>query len=103
MEKRQSCRSCCDIRGCFMTHRQAIAIALVVAAFLTCWNLHLGPLSDWDEAWHAKIALDMERSGHWLAYDFDGVVDSGAMKPPLCFWVMGLLMRCLGPTALAVR
>lgn len=83
--------------------RQVVFVAGVIAAVFVLPRLGAPPLHDWDEAWYAKIALDLQQSGHWWSYSYDDELESGARKPPLCFWIMMLAFRALGPTELAVR
>jgi len=80
-----------------------VGIVLVLGLSVVFWNLRQWPLANWDEAWYAKIALDMAREGRWLSYDMDGDMGGVALKPPLCYWAMVVAFKCLGPTVLAVR
>jgi 4-amino-4-deoxy-L-arabinose transferase-like glycosyltransferase len=77
--------------------------ALAIASLVTFWHLGTAPLADWDEACHAKIALDMQRTGEWLVYASDGEINPWSSKPPLSFYAMLASFRLLGVTELAVR
>jgi hypothetical protein len=45
----------------------AIVLAAILLASVTVgWDLGTAPLADWDEGHHAKLALDMQRTGEWL-------------------------------------
>ncbi len=80
-----------------------VGVALLLAAFVTLCNLAHAPLHDWDEAWHAIVALEMVRSGAWVAYTEDGELTTAAHKPPLYLWLMAASFRLLGPTTFAAR
>jgi 4-amino-4-deoxy-L-arabinose transferase-like glycosyltransferase len=78
-------------------------LGALLGAFFTFSNLTIQPLHDWDEAWHAGIALDIARQGSWLAYTEDGVLSTAALKPPLYLWALAASFHVFGPTEFAAR
>ena len=91
-----------------MTRRALPTVAIVLAAILLAsvtvgWDLGTGPLADWDEGHHAKLALDMQRTGEWLVYGLDGEVEPWSVKPPLFYYALAGAMALLGTTETAVR
>jgi len=80
-----------------------VALSVLIASFFVFWGLHRPPLHPWDEAWYARIALEMVRGGDWLVYYSDGEVDPAVLKPPLGFWAMAAAFKVLGPTEFAAR
>jgi 4-amino-4-deoxy-L-arabinose transferase-like glycosyltransferase len=79
------------------------SIGAAVAAVLVFWGLGRNTLSAWDEAWYARIALEMVRGGDWLVYNIDGRPDPEVYKPPLGIWITALCFSALGPTEFAAR
>jgi 4-amino-4-deoxy-L-arabinose transferase-like glycosyltransferase len=91
-----------------MPRRALPTVAIVIAAILLAsatvgWDLGTAPLADWDEGHHAKVALDMLRTGDWLVYAVDGEVEPWSVKPPAFYWMLAGVMELLGPTETAVR
>jgi 4-amino-4-deoxy-L-arabinose transferase-like glycosyltransferase len=89
--------------GWVRTPAGCAAVGGLVASFFVFWGLWRPPLHAWDEAWYAKIALEMVRRGEWWITWNDGAPDPSLLRPPLCLWVIGGLYRLLGPTELATR
>jgi 4-amino-4-deoxy-L-arabinose transferase-like glycosyltransferase len=96
------------------------ALDLVLLAVLAGWlaSVHAAhpALVDPDEPRSAIIARLMVERGDWLAphlpavfhhnyprYPMEGDLFAYWDKPPLFFWLAGLAMKALGPTALAAR
>lgn len=86
-----------------MTPTTVTLLALVGALLTVMSNLGTMPLHDWDEAWHARIALEIAREGTWLNFTENGDITTAAVKPPLYFWGMATAFRLLGPTEFAAR
>jgi 4-amino-4-deoxy-L-arabinose transferase-like glycosyltransferase len=86
-----------------MTPALTVCLAVAIAGLFVFSNLGSEPLTDFDEAWHASIALDIERSNEFLRYTEDGKLTSASVKPPLYFWGMALAFRLLGPSEFAAR
>lgn len=88
-----------------MTTPVVVMLALLLSGAVTFSNLAFNPLNDWDEAWHARVALDIARNNTFLTYTDDGELHYAlaSAKPPLYFWLMALSIKLLGPTELAVR
>jgi 4-amino-4-deoxy-L-arabinose transferase-like glycosyltransferase len=86
-----------------MTPAVTVCLAVAMAGLFVFSGLGSEPLTDFDEAWHALIALDIERSGDFLSYTEDGRLTGASVKPPLYFWGMALSFRMLGPSEFAAR
>lgn len=86
-----------------MTPALTVFLAVAIAGLFVFANLGSEPLTDFDEAWHALIALDIERTNSFLAYTEDGRITTASVKPPLYFWGMALSFRMLGPSEFAAR
>lgn len=86
-----------------MTPVLAVFLSIAIAGLFVFSNLGGEPLTDFDEAWHAIIALDIERSNDFLCYNEDGKLTTASVKPPLYFWAMALCFRMLGPSEFAAR
>lgn len=80
-----------------------VVVALTVGLFVGFWDLGGAPLENWDEGHHAKVALDMRRTGEWLVYALDGEVERANLKPPLLFYALAGSFTALGPTEFAAR
>ncbi len=92
-----------SVAGWWRTAGGCAALGASIAAFFAFCGLDRPPLHAWDEAWYAKVALEMVRGGEWwIAYN-DGVPDPWLLRPPLTLWALGALYRLLGPTELATR
>lgn len=74
-----------------------------MAGVLAFWDLGAHPMRDYDEAWHARIALDIARNDRWFTYLDEGQLTPAALKPPLYLWTMAASFRFLGPSELAAR
>lgn len=89
----------------------ALALPLpLVLALVALWttliafsNLGYEALYDWDEGWHARIALDIARHDTFINYSDGGELNTAARKPPLYFWAMALAIKAIGPHEFAIR
>lgn len=86
-----------------MTPALTVFLSIAIAGLFVFSNLGGEPLTDFDEAWHAIISLDIERSNDFLRYSEDGKLTTASVKPPLYFWAMALCFRMLGPSEFAAR
>ncbi|MBI5865370.1 MAG: glycosyltransferase family 39 protein [Planctomycetes bacterium] len=86
-----------------ITPALTVLVSVAIAGLFVFSNLGSPPLADFDEAWHALIALDIERTGEFLAYTEDGRNTTASVKPPLYFWAMALCFRAMGPSEFAAR
>lgn len=86
-----------------MTPALTVFLSIAIAGLFVFSNLGGEPLTDFDEAWHAIIALDIEQTNDFLCYKEDGKLTTASVKPPLYFWAMALCFRVLGPSEFAAR
>lgn len=88
-----------------MTRPVVVLLAVFLSSALTFSNLAFNPLNDWDEAWHARVALDIARNNTFLTYTDDGEIHYAlaSTKPPLYFWLMAISIKWIGPTEFAIR
>ena len=54
-----------------------------------------------DEGRYASVAMHMVDGGGWLVPEFKG--QPHLTKPPLTYWLIGVSIKALGPSSLAVR
>lgn len=82
------------------------ALLLCLIGVLYIYVLKLGTphaVYLWDESIYANNSLEMERSGNYLVYTVDGVVDHHNSKPPLVLWMQVLSYKIFGYNELALR
>jgi 4-amino-4-deoxy-L-arabinose transferase-like glycosyltransferase len=77
--------------------------ALLLAALMLPWFVHLGVSSLWDanEAFYAETPREMMVTGDYLAPRFN--FEPRVQKPPLTYWIVLLSYRAFGVGEFAVR
>jgi 4-amino-4-deoxy-L-arabinose transferase-like glycosyltransferase len=73
----------------------------VIAATLYLTGLGAAPFVDAPEGFHAEIAREMVRDGHWVTPRLDGV--RYFEKPPLLYWILAGLFQLGGVTPFVAR
>lgn len=79
----------------------ALAAVLVVAGFLMFWNLGVGSLQPWDEAWYASLGRNLLQNSNplFLEYNQRTFID----HPPLGFQLRAISLAVLGESTFAAR
>lgn len=79
----------------------ALAVLLLAAIFLMFWNLGVGSLQPWDEAWYASIGRNLLQNGNplFLEYNQRTFID----HPPLGFHLRAMSLAMLGESTFAAR
>ena len=80
-----------------------LVICLFVFGSVLFRNLDSLSLRMWDESRNAINALEMIKTGNYLAISFEGQPDLWNTKPPLLIWNIAAAMKLIGMNELAVR
>ncbi len=78
-----------------------LALAVVVTAGVTLWQLGRVPLAKWDEGIHANVAREVIANGAWLDLSYHDRWYND--KPPVKFWLTAPLIAAFGPGEFGLR
>src|SRR5262245_43002293 len=89
----------------FCSRHFAVLAACVwgLAAFNLFFRLDREVLTEWDESLYAISALEMTRTGRWIAVTYFGEIDYYNFKPPLNVWLIALSFKAWGVHLLSLR
>lgn len=75
--------------------------SFLLLGFLLFYKIGDNLLTHWDEAWYADISRNVVKSANLLTFTWNS--EPFFDKPPLYFWLSGLMMKLLGFTELSAR
>lgn len=80
-----------------------ILATIAVALFLCFWKLGSVPVAEWDEARYGANAVEMQRTGDFINYHYNGKYDFWNAKPPLQVWGIVLSSKVFGANEFSMR